>query len=138
MTLFQLTLYFYRDFQLKKNSTDGEVTFGAINKVSSVSFEFPSKSFAFTTERSEELIFEDGTLIFLDLKMCEYTHAGEEYFGDKIRNMNEQNVCCKNKFVPSKDFLTSLFHDLNTVFYEINSSNDDFKSIKNRNRRWVS
>ena len=40
-------------------------------------------------------------------------------------------MCCKNKFVHSKDFLISLFYDLNTVFYENNSSYDDFISIKN-------
>ena len=55
---------------------------------------------------------------FLALKIFEYAHTGEEYFGDRIRNMNENNDCCKDKFVNSKDFLISLFYDLNTVYYE--------------------
>ena len=68
---------------------------------------------------------------FLALKIFEYAHEGEKYFGEKIRNMNEKNMCCKNKFVLSKDFFISLFHDLNTVYYENNSSYDEFISIKN-------
>ena len=68
---------------------------------------------------------------FLALKSFEYAHAGEKYFGDRIRKMNENNVCCKNKFVLSKDFLIFLFYDLNTVYYENNSSYNDFISIKN-------
>ena len=67
---------------------------------------------------------------FLALKIFEYAHTGEEYFGDRIRNMNENNECCKDKFVNSKDFLISLCYDLNIVYYKNNSNYNDFISIK--------
>ena len=67
---------------------------------------------------------------FLALKIFKYAHTGEEYFGDRIQNMKEKNVCCKDKFVNSKDFLISLFYDLNTVYYKSYSNYNDFISIK--------
>ena len=47
-------------------TTDGEVTFGEFNEVSSVSF-------SFSADRWAESFFEDGTLIFSDSNMFIWT-----------------------------------------------------------------
>ena len=44
--------------------------------------------------------------------------------------MNIANLCCKDKFVYSKDFLISLCYDLNTVYYASYSNYNDFISIE--------